>query len=42
MGENKMQTKTIDKLENLKGYEWEERGLKLKLDGFDLNLSSLK
>lgn len=24
-----MQTKTIDKLENLKGYEWEERGLKL-------------
>ena len=37
-----MQTKTIDKLENLKGYEWEERGLKLKLDGFDIKNQTLQ
>lgn len=37
-----MQTKTIDKLEGLKGYEWEERGLKLKLDGFDIKNQTLQ
>ena len=37
-----MKTKTIDKLEDLKGYEWEERGLKLKLDGFDIKNQTLQ
>ena len=37
-----MQTKHIDKLEDLKGHEWECRGLQLKLDGFDIRNETLQ
>ena len=37
-----MQTKHIEELEELKGHEWEERGLKLKLDGFDIKNQTLQ
>ena len=37
-----MDIKNIDKLEDLKGHEWECRGLQLKLDGFDIRNETLQ